>query len=223
MLVHAFDNTCADIVDFLVQNPGNFWFTTSIESDTLTLSFYSSHPPSNNLADNDSVPSPSYSPINWDEFSLDLDASHTPGLQKAASSGLHPGSQDSAEKLSTDGLDKEFSLNGARSVDQGGGFGATEGESYSDSNRVPQLTKGTTPPCTSLGMHDDFMPNVYLLPDGSYSLGQQSEPMLNAYPSFDASPALGSAMPIMPNTHSSSDASSNAVCIKFPIQHNRVL
>jgi hypothetical protein len=69
MPVHAFQNACTKVADFLIQNPGNFRFTTSIEDDTLTLSFFSSLPPSND------IPSPAYSPINWDELSVDLEES----------------------------------------------------------------------------------------------------------------------------------------------------
>ncbi|KAG2745375.1 hypothetical protein P692DRAFT_20877759 [Suillus brevipes Sb2] len=75
MPVHAFQNACTKVADFLIQNPGNFRFTTSIEDDTLTLSFFSSLPPSNDIADNNDIPSPAYSPINWDELSVDLEES----------------------------------------------------------------------------------------------------------------------------------------------------
>ncbi|KAG1832596.1 hypothetical protein F4604DRAFT_1945960 [Suillus subluteus] len=69
---NAFNETRAELADFLFQNPGNFRFTTSIESDTLTLSFQQT--PFSHLLDSPSdgaasIPSLPYSPVLWESSS----------------------------------------------------------------------------------------------------------------------------------------------------------
>jgi hypothetical protein len=41
----TFNETCADVADFLVQNTRNFRFTTTIQNNSLTLAFEPSLPP----------------------------------------------------------------------------------------------------------------------------------------------------------------------------------
>lgn len=66
---HMFNNTHAKVADFLFQNPDNFRFTTSIENDSLTLSFCSTFlSPPFNLLQLDTC-SPSYLPIQWEGLS----------------------------------------------------------------------------------------------------------------------------------------------------------
>jgi hypothetical protein len=73
MLDHAFDETRAELADFLFQNTGNFRFMTTIHNDALTLSFQPS--PFSPLIDPDeSTPSSlSYSPVQWDRLSTSLE------------------------------------------------------------------------------------------------------------------------------------------------------
>jgi len=64
----VFTKTCAELADFLFQNPGNFHFTTSIDNDALTLLFQPT--PFSSLIDAPNLEpltprSPSYSPIQW--------------------------------------------------------------------------------------------------------------------------------------------------------------
>jgi hypothetical protein len=72
---HVFDETCAELADFLFQNTGNFRFTTTIHNDALTLLFQPS--PFSPLIDPDesTPPSPSYSPVQWDRPSTSLEDS----------------------------------------------------------------------------------------------------------------------------------------------------
>jgi hypothetical protein len=63
----TFNETRADVADFLIQNPGNFRFTTTIDANALTLSFEPSPPPLLVVHNNDGdFPSPPYSPVGWD-------------------------------------------------------------------------------------------------------------------------------------------------------------
>jgi hypothetical protein len=66
----AFNETRADVADFLVQNPGNFRFTTTIHNDSLTLAFEPSLPPlhSYHVETVSSVPSPPYTPLQWEQW-----------------------------------------------------------------------------------------------------------------------------------------------------------
>jgi hypothetical protein len=71
MLDDMFNETRADVADFLIQNPGKFRFTTTIQNDALTLTFEPS-PPS--LISELSIHSPSYSPVPWDEWAVHSDS-----------------------------------------------------------------------------------------------------------------------------------------------------
>ncbi|KAG2738864.1 hypothetical protein P692DRAFT_201811855 [Suillus brevipes Sb2] len=71
MLDDIFNETRADVADFLIQNPGKFRFTTTIQNDALTLTFEPS-PPS--LISELSIHSPSYSPVPWDEWAVHSDS-----------------------------------------------------------------------------------------------------------------------------------------------------
>ncbi|KAG2740475.1 hypothetical protein P692DRAFT_20881096, partial [Suillus brevipes Sb2] len=67
----TFNETRADVADFLVQNAGNFRFTTTIQNDSLTLAFEPSLPPLhpyNVVEPASSVPSPPYTPLQWEQW-----------------------------------------------------------------------------------------------------------------------------------------------------------
>ncbi|KAG2737677.1 hypothetical protein P692DRAFT_201812620, partial [Suillus brevipes Sb2] len=174
MPVHAFQNARTEVADFLIQNPGNFRFTTSIEDDALTLSFHSSYPPSNDFADNDNLPTPAYSPINWDELSDELTSSNGRVSQPATALQPQAVPQHSLDVLSSVSTG-DPSLRGPRLTEQGAHH--TGG---ADTLSVPT---------SSLGLHDDTLPNVNVMPNATHSLGAVSEssPFTNADYDYDGS------------------------------------
>ncbi|KIK34739.1 hypothetical protein CY34DRAFT_17509 [Suillus luteus UH-Slu-Lm8-n1] len=178
MLVHTFDQTHADIAHFVVQHPGNFRFTTSIESDTLTLSFHSSLPPSNDFANNNNIPSPAYSPINWDELSGELD-NLGPSVDQTPSPGAVSESQQPL--LDTNAFLKDCSSSTAHSSAGGGHFVETEvGEFSFDSESLHNLTGTLSIPTLPLGMDDDLLPIICLLPNGLLAMDTYSDALPNA-------------------------------------------
>ncbi|KAG1769717.1 hypothetical protein EV702DRAFT_1202744 [Suillus placidus] len=188
-----FDETHAKVADFLIQNSGNFRFSTSIQSDALTLSFHASPLPSLSSNDNTNSSSLSYSPIQWEDWTDEPDGPNvvdTNGLVPAADSQLCAGSQDSVGKLPTDHPSKDLLPNGSGVyVFEGVDLTSGEGESSHNSDWEQRLT-GTMPiPNThhppnstfSLGNASSFMPNVSLLlpnvphsTNGTFSLGNAS-------------------------------------------------
>ncbi|KAG1735538.1 hypothetical protein EDB19DRAFT_1910606 [Suillus lakei] len=66
----ALNEARAEVADFLFQNPRNFRFSTTILNNALTLSFHQG--PFSPLIDGSKPPisSPSYSPLPWDESSV---------------------------------------------------------------------------------------------------------------------------------------------------------
>ncbi|KAG1780899.1 hypothetical protein EV702DRAFT_1193733 [Suillus placidus] len=178
---HIFDDTRAKVANFLIQNSGNFQFSTSIESDALTFSFHSTpFSPLTSSDESPSLPSLSYSPVQWDELSDDpggpfvVDAN---GLGPAFTPQFCAGSQDSvAGTIVNEALPRQLSLSGSHTDDVGGGSIGGEGEFFHDSNQVQQLTKTMPIPMTHHPPHgtktpgnaDENLPNVYLLPDGTH-------------------------------------------------------
>lgn len=68
MLDGTFNETHADVANFLIQNPGNFRFTTTIEANALTFSFKPSPLPLPIKHDDAHYfCSPSYLPVAWDD------------------------------------------------------------------------------------------------------------------------------------------------------------
>lgn len=181
---------------------GNFRFTTSIESDALTLSFHSTYPPSTDFADTDSIPSPVYSPIYWDELSVDLEdsaPSDTSGLQPATQFQSRPGSQTSVGNFAT----------GSVADDLGGGNSRREDKSLLLSGWVQWLTESMPfHPTQHLETDDESLPNVHLSSNGTYVLDLNSDTLPNVDWFTNASSALGHAIPTMPNGLAISNASS---------------
>ncbi|KAG1773722.1 hypothetical protein EV702DRAFT_1200855 [Suillus placidus] len=111
-----FDETSAEVADFLIQNSGNFQFSTSIHSDTLTLSFRASPLPSLSSNNDTNFSSLSYSPIQWEDWTDEPDGPNivdTNGLVPAAISQPCAGSQDSAGKIPTEQPSKDLLPNGS--------------------------------------------------------------------------------------------------------------
>ncbi|KAG1774932.1 hypothetical protein EV702DRAFT_1199772 [Suillus placidus] len=197
---HIFDDTHAEVADFLIQKPGNFRFSTSIESDALTLSFHATpFSPLTNSDENHSLPSLSYSLIQWDDLSDDPDGPNivdANGLVPAAVSQFRARSQDSVGKVSTDHLSKDHFPNGSRADDfEGVDLTAGEGEFLHNSDWVQQLTKS--------------MPIIHHPPHGTKSWGNAILPNGTHYPGHALLPNVTQPLgdTILPNgTHFSGHA-----------------
>ncbi|KAG1851935.1 hypothetical protein F4604DRAFT_1933870 [Suillus subluteus] len=66
---NTFSSARGSVHNFLSRNPGNFHFSTTIDDDALTLSFYPSTYSPTNVSESQGSsfpPSPSYSPVQWE-------------------------------------------------------------------------------------------------------------------------------------------------------------
>lgn len=136
------------------------------------------------MADNNDIPSPTYSPISWDELSVDLD-----NLEPSVDQSPSPGAVSESQQplLDANALLEDRSSFTAHSSAGGGHLVETEvGDFFFNSDWEQRLTESTPILSTKhWGMDDESLPNVRLLPDGTYTLDTISD----TFPNIDSNPA----------------------------------
>ncbi|KAG1886228.1 hypothetical protein F4604DRAFT_1675877 [Suillus subluteus] len=192
---NVFNETHAELADFLFQNPGNFRFTTSFKNDALTLSFQPT--PFSSLIDSPNLEpptpcSPSYSPVLWEESS-----------QASSDSILAPGpSLISAFGTSTTNTNYPSDmLEFNRTYKPGGGQSLSGGEdSCSDTaNTYPAPITGPAPTSPSISDPPETGLVAFFLCKGSKEsdLGRDMETKVKGFsaaqPVFGEEPAIRDA------------------------------
>ncbi|KAG1850233.1 hypothetical protein DFJ58DRAFT_729328 [Suillus subalutaceus] len=152
---NAFNETRAELADFLFQNPGNFRFTTSIESDALTLSFQQT--PFSHLLDSPSdgaasIPSPPYSPV-----LLESSSDSQEGSIVAPGPELNPvGDSDLGRPQTISGIEN----NGSHALEDravgGGEWFGRDGEFFPYATQIQTLTDSSS---TSAPRFGSFTPS----------------------------------------------------------------
>ncbi|KAG2338263.1 hypothetical protein BDR05DRAFT_1004402 [Suillus weaverae] len=175
-----FDETCAKVADFLIQNSGNFRFSTSIQSDALTLSFCASPLPSLSSNDNTSSSSLSYSPIQWEDWTDEPDGPNivdANSLVPAAVSQFHAGSQDSVGKVPAEHLSKDPLSNGSRAdVSKGVDLIAGAGVFFPHHERLQTLAEGLSSSSVHHSSNVSQLTGNAIVPNDSHFLGNAIVP-----------------------------------------------